>query len=152
MANNQYLKKSVYPCTKWKQYETGNKLFDLILFQGNILTIWKYGSCNKRNYPEEKFNICQQWMELSDDGGSEILWSRRRRQGRGSFFSGFQILVTLMFSCSLCRLCRSRFRSCRMRCTLKTRRRDWLSYERSLPSSISLGRTLQRSQIMDLFC
>ena len=36
-------------------------------------------------------------------------------------FSSFQILVTLMLACSLCRLCRSRFRSCRMRCTLKSR-------------------------------
>ena len=59
-------------------------------------------------------------------------------------FSSFQILFTLMFSCSLCRLCRSRFRSCRMQCTLKTRRREWLSSGRSWISSGSLGRTLQR--------
>ena len=116
-------------------------------------------------------NICQQWMELADNGasigapnaisngasfgvpngasiggprgafigGPEILWSRRPTQGRGHFFSAFKYFIKerflslpVLFSCSGCQLCRSKFRRCPMRCTLKTKRRGWLSSLKSL--------------------
>ena len=72
-------------------------------------------------------------LGLADNGGPQILRSRGRAQRRGNFFQLSAIIA--LFCCSLCRLCRSSFRSCRTRCTSMTRRKEWPCFVRSLISS-----------------
>ena len=56
-------------------------------------------------------------------------------RGEVVFFSAFKYFITVFFSCSGCPSCRSKFRKCPMRCTLKTKRRGWLSSLKSLLTS-----------------
>ena len=96
----------------------------------------KQGICRENSKYALNENLCGHFRKAANF--LQIMEGHRfcgvEEEPRGEVTFSRQLSIIALFRCSLCRLCRSSFRSCRTRCTSTTRRKEWPCFVRSLIS------------------